>query len=89
MSSSDSDLISAADQKEVEAIQNGKAVSSDEEEEEIGNDIQIDGANINEFFFMDSDEEQEKYGASTKVGQLAQKSDIVKEAKQNEANKLK
>jgi hypothetical protein len=34
---------------------------------ENSNDIKVAAEDMKEFFFMDSDEEQEKYGATTKV----------------------
>ena len=43
------------------------------------NDIKVDAGDVNDFFFMDTDEEQEKYGASTKVPQALLSSNVAKE----------
>jgi hypothetical protein len=41
-------------------------MSSDNESDNSG-DIKVPAAQMNDFFFMNADEEEEKYGANTKV----------------------
>ena len=53
---------------------------SDSEESKNSNDIQVPAAQMNDFFFMDADEEQEKYGASTKIPDAMMTGGIMKEA---------
>ena len=48
-------------------------------ESATSNDIKVDAGDVNDFFFMDTDEEQEKYGASTKVPQALLSSNVAKE----------
>ena len=44
-------------------------------------DIEVPAEQMNEFFFMDNDEEQEKYGASTKIP-TALSGNLMKEGNQ-------
>lgn len=43
------------------------SASSQEEVKSNGGDIEVPMESMNDFFFMDADEEDEKYGANTKV----------------------
>jgi hypothetical protein len=42
-------------------------MSDQQSESSNDNDIKVQAEDMNNFFFMDQDEEQEKYGATTKV----------------------
>ena len=53
--------------------------------EENPNDILIDSQKMNEFFFMDSDQEEQKYGASTKAS-MALSGSFVKESQQQKVS---
>ena len=50
---------------------------------QLGSDIVIDDGNVNEFFFMDSDAENEKYGVTTKSS-LALTGSALKKHVQND-----
>lgn len=56
--------------------------SSDSE----GGDINVPMDQINEFFFMDKDEEMEKYGASTKIPD-ALSGNVIKDASQQKVSR--
>ena len=49
--------------------------------EEVGNDIVIQANQMNDFFFMDSDQEEQKYGVSTNSSK-ALSGNILKDTKQ-------
>lgn len=55
-------------------------MSSEDNISENSHDIAVPAEQMQDFFFMDTDEEQEKYGASTKIPD-ALSGGIVKEAK--------
>lgn len=63
--------------------------SSSEEESKnagISGDIVIDAENMNEFFFMDSDQEMQNYGASSKAS-MALSGSILKDTQQQKVSK--
>jgi len=49
------------------------------------NDIDVPAQEMNDFFFMDQDEEQEKYGATTNIPD-ALSGNVVKDASQNKVS---
>lgn len=59
--------------------------SGSEDGKEMGGDIDIPADQMNEFFFMNSDEEQMKYGASTKAS-MAMAGSILKDTKQEQVS---
>lgn len=64
--------------------------SSSEEETKTGGitgDIVIDAEKMNEFFFMDSDQEMQNYGASTKAS-MALSGSILKDTQQAKVSRV-
>ena len=53
--------------------------------EDSGGDINVPADQLNDFFFMDQDEEQEKYGASTKIPD-ALSGNVLKDASQQKVS---
>ena len=64
-------------------------MSSSEEEKTTrpGGDIVINAENMNEFFFMDSDEEKQNYGASSKAS-MALSGSILKDTQQQKVSRV-
>ena len=54
---------------------------SEDNESQNSGDIQVPADQMKEFFFMDTDEEEEKYGASTKGPASLMTGNVAKEAK--------
>jgi len=52
------------------------------------NDIAVPAQEMGDFFFMDADEEQEKYGATTKVPSTLLTGNVVKEANSQKVSSL-
>ena len=59
---------------------------SDQESSSNDGDIKVQAEDMNNFFFMDQDEEQEKYGATTKVPDTLMTGNILKEASQQKVS---
>ena len=59
------------------------SISSNEE-----NDISIPAEQMNEFFFMNEEEENEKYGQTTKVPESLISGNVQKQLKVNQVSKV-
>ena len=60
-------------------------MSDDDISSKNSNDIEVPAEQMNDFFFMDADEEEEKYGASSKIPE-ALSGGIMKEAKEHKVS---